>query len=90
VHDEPIAAAVDERQRLQALERIIGRGVREHRPQQRARHASHGSGGIERSACYRIANVGEVHAREGSDDHRDGLALKTAVRPFRHRRGCKS
>ena len=44
----------------------------------------------ERIARYRIADVGEVHAREGSDDHGDGLALEAAFRPFGQRRGCES
>jgi hypothetical protein len=90
VDDQPIAAGVDERQSLQALESIIGHGLREHRPQQRARHASHGSGGVQRSAYDRIGHVGEVHARERSDDHGDGLPFETAVRPFGQRRGCES
>ena len=86
VEEQAVVAQLHEREAQQAVERVLRRGVGEHRRQQRhGRPANHGRR-VQRLPGHRIEPV-EVELRELGDDRLDGDGLDVHVGAVLQRRG---
>ena len=79
VEEQAVVAELDERQAQQAVERVLRRGVGQHRRQERHRRPPNHGRRVQRLPGHRIEPV-EVQLRELRDDRLDGDGLDVHVR----------